>query len=98
MPFYFKTTKALLVIAAILFAAAVISLLTIFYRLAQIRFLVLMLKIARECVLQNLFMLFIGAFLSGIYIGVFYLNMKVLNHALSLADLNFNNRLAHDQI
>ena len=39
-----------------------------------------------------------GSFLSGIYVGVFYLNMKVLNHILSLADLNFHNRLAHDQI
>lgn len=98
MPFYFKSTRALLVIAAVLFIAAIISLLTIFYRLAQIRFLVLMLKIARECVLQNLFMLFIGAFFAGIYAGIFYLNMKCLNHALSLADLNFHNRLAHDQI
>ena len=98
MPFYFKSTRFLLVIAAVLFIAAIISLLTIFYRLAQIRFIAIMLKVSKECILQNLFIPILALLLAGLYLGVFYLNMKCLNQVLSLVDLNFNNRLAHDQI
>lgn len=57
-----------------------------------------MLKVSRECVMQNYLMPLIAIGLAAAYLGVFYLNMKCLNHALSLVNLNFNNRLAHDQI
>ena len=98
MPFYFTSTKILLLVGGLFAVAAIISLLTICYRLAQIRFVVIMLKIARECVVQNMFMPLVSVLLAGVCVGVFYLNTKILNQSLALVDLVPGNHQAHDQI
>jgi uncharacterized membrane protein len=83
---------------AILFAAAfVISLIVLMKKIAKVQFIVTVLKIARRCLWENIYMIIVAFVLSGISIGVLALNLLFLYTASSTGQINTSRHGPFDQ-
>lgn len=72
-----------LVIAIIFAAAFVISLVVLLRKIGKVSFVVTVLRIARRCLWENIYMIIVSFILSGISIGVLALNLMFFYTAYS---------------
>lgn len=101
LPIHFKSSGALLIGSILLFFVGVLSLLSICFKTLkskQTMFIVIVIRLSRVYLFNNLYVPLVVCALNAISIGFFYLTVYYLNICLGITKINPNSFEPHDQL
>jgi hypothetical protein len=84
----YQSNIVTLIIAIVFAVAFVLSVITLLSKISRIQFVVTVLKIARRCLWENLYMLLVSFILSAISITVLIVNLLMFYRASSSGHIN----------
>lgn len=93
----YQSNVVTLVLAICFAVAFVLSIFLLFGKLSKISYVVTVLRIARRCLWENMYMILVSILLSGISIGVFALNLALFYTAYSSGEINTKKHGPYDQ-
>lgn len=93
----YQSNVVTLLIAIAFAAAFIVSVIVLLGKIGKISFVVTVLRIARRCLWENIYMIIVAFLLSGISIGVLALNLMFFYTAYSSGEINPNKHGPYDQ-